>query len=85
MVLVDNTETSHKYSFQVSITCTYETGIMQRSVITWCTTIKIRDKNNIKFIAVPLVQRSPTVCLIVCVIAETPKGALCSSWEPKGK
>jgi hypothetical protein len=25
-----------------------------------------------------LVQRSPTICLIVCVITETPKGALCS-------
>jgi hypothetical protein len=32
-----------------------------------------------------LVQRSPTVCLIVCVITETPKGAPCFSWEPKGK
>jgi hypothetical protein len=32
-----------------------------------------------------LVQRSPTVCLIVCVITETPKGALCSSWGPRGK
>jgi hypothetical protein len=25
------------------------------------------------------------VCLTVCVITETPKGALCSSWEPTGK
>jgi len=28
-----------------------------------------------------LVQESPTVCLNICVITETPKGALCSSWE----
>jgi hypothetical protein len=26
---------------------------------------------------------SPTVCLIVCVITETPKGALCPSWGRK--
>jgi hypothetical protein len=28
-----------------------------------------------------LVQRSPTVCLIVYVITQIPKGALCSRWE----
>jgi hypothetical protein len=30
---------------------------------------------------ISLVQTSPTACLIVCVITETPKGALYSSWE----
>jgi hypothetical protein len=30
-----------------------------------------------------LVQTSPTVCLIVYVTTETPKEALCSSWERK--
>jgi hypothetical protein len=30
-------------------------------------------------------HRSPTVCLIVCVITETAKGTLCSSWEPTEK
>jgi hypothetical protein len=32
-----------------------------------------------------LFQRSPTVCLSICVITETPKGALCYNWEPNGK
>jgi hypothetical protein len=32
-----------------------------------------------------LVQRSPTACLIVCVLTETSKGVLCSRWEPTGK
>jgi hypothetical protein len=31
------------------------------------------------------VQRSPTVCLTLCVMTETPKGDLRSSWEPTGK
>jgi hypothetical protein len=30
-------------------------------------------------------EESYRVCLIVCVTTETPKGALCSSWEPKGR
>jgi hypothetical protein len=32
-----------------------------------------------------LVQRSPTMCLIVCVITETPKAALCSKLRTTGK
>jgi hypothetical protein len=32
-----------------------------------------------------LVQKSSTACIVVCVITETPKEALCSSWEPTGK
>jgi hypothetical protein len=32
-----------------------------------------------------LVQRSPTMCLNVCLITETPKGALCSTWELQEK
>jgi hypothetical protein len=45
----------------------------------------LTDALCIVIIIISLVQRSPAACLIVCVITENPKGALCSKLGTKGK
>jgi hypothetical protein len=72
-------------------------GLRRKSAAAWLlgsrVRIPLRAWMSLVFIrCVVLCRQRPlrradhsSVCLIVCVITETTKGALCSSWEPTGK